>query len=423
MKKIKIGLAGVGTVGSGVYEILKKDAKLISQRSESEIEVIAVSSRTKKDFIDSSVKFYENAVDIAKDPEIDIVVEAIGGTTIAKEVIELSLKNGKKVVTANKALIAEYGFELSKLAEENQSYIGFESAVAAATPIVKSFKENFSGNEIKEFYGILNGTCNFILTKMKNENLDYQTVLKEAQELGYAEADPTFDIKGIDTAHKLAILSAISSGSKPTLKDLHIEGVDEVSIQDIKLADELGYKIKILAIYKDLGDKTLQAVYPSLIAASEQLSQVDSAFNAVLTNTSNAGTSLVVGVGAGKLPTASAIVADVIDIASNRFSATFGVKSSNLKEPNVVNISDRVGKYFLNILINKESAKEVDISKELFSDKIKIDKVAMLDSDQEISCGFLTEIQKETEILEAIKNIDPTLAKSAKFLRVEETNF
>ena len=423
MKKLKVGLAGVGTVGSGVYEILKKDGTLVSNRADCTIEVVAISARSKKDFVDANVRFYDNAVDLANDPDLDVVVEAIGGLTIAKEVVETALKNGKKVVTANKALLAEHGFELSKLAEENNSYIGFESSVAAATPIVKSFKENYAGNVINEFYGILNGTCNFILTKMKNEGLSFDVVLKEAQELGYAEADPTFDIKGIDTAHKLAILSAISSGAKPTLKNLHIEGVDEVSIEDIQLADEMGYKIKLLAVYKNLGEETLQAVYPALVKSSDLISQIDLAYNAVLTNTSNADWSLVVGGGAGKLPTASAIVADLVDIACNRYSSIFGVKSDILSEPNIVDISERSGKYFLNLVVDKELVKGVDLAQTIFGSKVKIDKVAISDAEDSIQCGFLTGEQKETEILEIFNNFDKNLVKAAKFIRVEETNF
>ena len=423
MKKLKIGLAGLGIVGKGVYEILKKDAELLAKRSGVNIEVAAVSARSKKDFIDAGIKFYPDAIDLATDPEIDVIVEVIGGGGVAKNLIEAALKNGKKIVTANKALIAESGFELAQLAEKVGSQVAFEASVAGATPIIKIFKEGLAANEIKEFYAILNGTCNFILTKMKNENLDFASALKEAQDLGYAESDPTFDIKGIDTAHKLTILAAIASGAKPVFKGIHIEGVDEVTIEDINLADELGYKIKLLAIYKNLDEGTQQAVYPALIKSSEKISQVDSAFNAILTRASNAGWNFVVGSGAGSLPTASAIVADLVDIATNRLSPMFSVKSADLLERKIAKISQRFGQYFLKILVNKNAAQKTNLAEEIFGSKIEVEKVVFLDKGEEILCGFLTGEQMEQNVLDIFRNFDPTLVKSAKFLRVETTNF
>jgi homoserine dehydrogenase len=423
MKKIKIGLAGLGIVGKGVYEILKKDAALLTKRTGFELEITAVSSRTKKDFVDSKIKFYENAIDLANDPEIDVVIEVIGGEIIAKSLLEASLKKGKKVVTANKALLANHGFELAKLAEENNSHIGFEAAVAGATPIIKSFKEGLAANEIKEIYAILNGTCNFILSKMTNENIDFAQALKEAQNLGYAESDPTFDIKGIDTAHKISILSAIASGSKPAFKQLHIEGIDEVSIDDINLAKELGYKIKLLAIYKKIDAASFEAVYPALISESEKISKVDGAFNAILTNASNADIGLAIGSGAGSLPTASAVVADLVDVATVRSSYTFGVKSNDLQNPTISHISERVGRYLIKILVDKKSAQKTYLAEALFGGKTKIENVVFIDRDEEILCGFLTAPQREKEIVDTLKNLDSGLVKSAKFIRVEETGF
>ena len=423
MKKLKIGIAGLGNVGKGVYEILTKDAALLEVRSQTSFEIAAVSARSKKDFVDPKIKFYANSLDLANDPEIDVVIEAIGGTDIAKELFETSLKNGKKFITANKALLAEHGFELAKLVEKHSGSVGFEASVAGANPIIKIFKEGLVANQFKEFYAILNGTCNFILTKMKNESLDFAVVLKEAQELGYAETDPTFDIKGIDTAHKLAILAAIASGTKPAFNQLYIEGIDEITIEDIKLADDLGYKIKLLAIYKDLGATSQQSVYPALIKNSEKIAQVDSSFNAILTNASNAGLNLTIGSGAGSLPTASAIVADLVDIATNRQSFMFGVKSEDLRQANVIGIEQRVGKYFLKLTVNKELAQKTNLSEAIFGTKILIEEVTFIDAGEEILCGFLTELQQEKDIIELLKGLDSNLVKSAKFLRVEETNF
>lgn len=422
MKKIKIGLAGLGVVGKGVFDILNKDAKLLSLKSKNQFELVACGSRSKKDFI-GDLKFYPNIVDLARDPEIDVIIEAVGGSGIVKEMFEIAIKNGKKIITANKALIAEHGFELAQLVEKYQTQIAFEASVAGATPIIKSFKESFAGNEVKEFYAILNGTCNFILTKMQQENLDFSVALKEAQELGYAEADPTFDIKGIDTAHKLTILAAIASQTKPAFNQLYIEGIDEVSIDDIKLAFELGYKIKLLAIYKNLGNTCQQTVYPSLIKISEKIAQVDGPFNAILTDNSNASYSLMIGRGAGSLPTASAMIGDLVDFANDRHSEMFAVKSENLKDAKVAKIDERVGEYFLRLKIDKNLAQKSNLAEVIFGSKIKIMKSVFIDCDQEILCGFLTDSQKEKEIIEALKNLDSNLVKSAKFLRVEQTNF
>ncbi len=420
MKKIKIGLAGLGTVGKGVYEILKKDAALISQRTKSQLEIVAVSARSKKDFVDANVKFYENALELAADAEIDVIVEVIGGNDLAKNLCEAALKNGKKYVTANKALLAEFGFELAELAEKNNTHFAFEASVAGSIPVIKGFKEGLAANEIEEFYAILNGTCNFILTKMQQENLDFSVALKQAQDLGYAESDPTFDIKGIDTAHKLALLAAIADGAKPAFSKLSIEGVDEVSIEDINLANELGYKIKILAIYKKLANSSQQAVYPALISKAEKIAQVDDSFNAILTKASNAGWNFMVGRGAGGFPTASAIVADLIDISSDRYSCEFGVKTSDLKTTNIDKISNRVGGYFLKLLINKDLAQKTNLAEVIFGDKIKIKNSIFIDKEEEILCGFITEKHKEQDVLDVLKLLDSNLVKSSKFLRVEE---
>jgi homoserine dehydrogenase len=423
MRKIKIGLAGLGTVGKGVYEILQKDAKLISQRTKHQLELVAVSSRSKKDFIDETkIKFYADAVDLARDPEIDVVIEVIGGNAVAKEIFETAIKNGKKIVTANKSLIAENGFELAELVEKYNSYIAFEAAVAAAIPIVKIFRESFSSSKIESFAAILNGSCNFILTKMQQENLTFDEAQKQAQDLGYLEADPSFDIKGIDTAHKLAILSAIACGSRPAFEQTHIEGIENISIEDINLAFELGYKIKLLAIYKNHGPSIEQAVYPALIKSSEKIAQVDDSFNAILTKASNADWNFICGRGAGSLETASAVVSDLIDIANDRHSFMFGVENKNLIDVKIENISQRFGQYFLKLIVNKSLAQKTDLSQKIFGEKIKIEKAIFFDANEEILCGFITQVLQESDLLEIMKNLDSNLVRSAKFLRVENSN-
>ncbi len=423
MKKLRIGLAGLGTVGKGVYEILRKDAAMLSKRSDTIFEITAVAARTKKDFVDAQIKFYDNSVDLADDQNVDVVVEVMGGLTVAKELIEKAIKNGKKVVTANKALIAEHGSELIDLIEKYNGQIAFEASTAGANPVIKTFRESFISSEVTEFYAILNGTCNFILTKMRDEELDYHTTLVQAQKFGYAEADPTLDVKGIDTAHKLAILSSISSMTKPNFKKLHIEGVDQVTIEDIKFANDFGFKIKLLAIYKNLGNAMQQSVYPALIPANEKIAQVDGPFNAVLVNTTNASYNFSVGRGAGGLTTGSAVVADLLDIANERSAYFFGAPNSQLSEANIINLDERCGKYFLRLTINKEVAQKTDLAAQIFADKIKINQAAFVDHDNDILCAFLTDSQKEKEVIEILNNVDKTLVKSVKFLRVEETHF
>lgn len=415
MKKLRIGLAGLGTVGRGVYEIIVKDFESITARCSTSLEITAVSARNKKDFIDPKVKFYSDVIDLAKDPEIDVIVEVIGGSKVAKELIEAAIKSGKKIVTANKALLAEHGFEIAKLVEENNSYIGFEAAVAGATPAIKTIKENLAANSVNEIHAVLNGTSNFILTKMKNENLAFDDALKQAQNLGYAEADPSSDIKGIDSAHKITLLAAIASKTKPALNKTYIEGIDQINIEDINFADDLGYKIKLLATFKS----GQQSVYPVLIKKSKMIAQVDGSLNVILFNSSNSGMSLIVGEGAGSLPTASAIVADLVDIARGNSSFLFNAKSDNLGEANIGDISNRFGQYFLRLTIDKESLAE----DKFFGDKIKIKQAVFLNRDSEVLCGFLTENHKESEIASALKNLDPKQVRSIKFIRVEETNF
>ncbi len=423
MRKIKVGLAGLGTVGKGVYDIINKDAEILTKRSNVVFEIVAAASRTKKDFLDPKIKFYSNVVDLAFDPEVEVIVEVMGGLTTAKDLIIAAIKNGKKVVTANKALIAEHGDELAKLVTKHNGYIAFEASTAGANPVIKAFKESFTAGEITEFYAILNGTCNFILSKMYAENSDFSETLQEAQKLGYAEANPTLDIKGFDTAHKLTILSSIASSTYPSFKQLHIEGVDEVTIDDVTLASELGYKIKLLAIYKKLEEGFQQTVYPTLIKKSEKIAQVDGPFNAVLVNTTNASWNFSVGRGAGGLTTGSAIVADLIDIACNRFSPLFGVENSQLVEAKVIDISERSGKYFLNLKVNKESAQKIDLAQTIFGQNISIENATFIDAKDEVICGFITNEQKESDVINLFKNLDSNLVKTAKFLRVEETNF
>ena len=428
MKKIKVGIAGLGTVGRGVYEILQNQKDLLTLRTNCEFEVVAVASRSKKDFVDTKIKFYNNILDLAEDENVDVVVELMGGYDVAKDLIHNSLRNNKKVVTANKALLAEHGKEIITWVEKYRGSIGFEASVAGANPIIKAFKEGFVANEISEIYGILNGTCNFILTKMKNEKQDYKIALKEAQELGYAEADPRFDVEGNDTAHKIVLLSAIARSSLPNYAQTYIEGINKITIDDINLADELGYKIKLLAVYKNLCDEVQQSVYPALIKNSEKIAQIDGSYNAVLSKGSNFEYNLMVGRGAGGKPTGSAVVADIVDIALNRTNSfLFNAENYNLQATNIINIQKRFGQYFIVFNFDKNNLSKGNVVEQIFANRINPQKIIFKqqsESNKDIFLGaILTENHVEKDIVDAIAMVDKSLIDNIKFIRVEQTNF
>lgn len=409
-RTLRIALAGLGVVGEGVYRILKKDADLISQRTSSKIRLVAVSARSKKEFLDPDIEFVADSRTLATRNDIDVIIEVIGGVKVAKELCELALKNHKIYITANKQLIAEHGTELVKLAGINGSYLAFEAAVAGSIPVIKLFKEGFSANKITSFSAILNGTCNYILSKMGEEGLGFAEALKTAQELGYAEADPAFDINGTDTGHKLALLSAVAFGINPEFKDIHVEGIEQISAQDIALAKALGYKIKLLAVAKEVSPGVyVRAVYPALVKSKELLGQVNDSFNAIASTCSNAGFSFVSGRGAGALPTASAVLADLVDVANARYSFTFGI--NNLAAAKTVNIKDRSGKYLLKFSLTKDSQVKNQISQIKEAESFEIDGTTL---------GVITKVIKENEIQSVEEKILSAIsAKPAGFLRVE----
>jgi homoserine dehydrogenase len=380
---LKIAIAGLGTVGKGVYKILTDNAKIISERSGRKVEIVAVSSRdkSKNRGIDlGKIEWFENAVDLASLENVDVIVELIGGAKgVAHDLCKKAIKNGKHVVTANKALISKHGFELAELAEKHNVTIAFEASVAGGIPILKSIREGFAGNKFKKIFGILNGTCNFILTKMKNEGRGFRSVLEEAQQLGYAEADPTFDVDGIDAGHKLSILSALAFGIKPNFENVFCEGIRKITAEDIKYAGSLGYNIKLLGIAcaKKVGNKTLleQRVHPCLLEKSAQIGNIDGVLGAVFVDTDSFGKGLFVGAGAGELPTASAVVADIIDIASGRINKPFGVAAENLKDGSFSSIEDHEGEYYLRLRVKDQDGVLSSVTSILAKNKIGFEKV------------------------------------------------
>ena len=318
MRQINVGIIGFGTVGKGTVKVLLNNKEIISERLGTEIKIKKIADlnitasrgiEIKKELLTT------DALQVINDPEIDIVVELIGGYNPAKDFILKALKNKKHVVTANKALLALEGYEIFKCAEENNMCVGFEASVAGGIPIIKAVKEGLVANHIQSIYGIINGTSNYILTKMTDEEREFGEVLKKAQEMGFAEADPTFDIEGIDTSHKITILATLAYGTRVNIKEVYTEGITKVSPLDIKYALELGYKIKLLAIAKDVNGEIDVRVHPTMVSLSNPLSAVGGVFNAIRVTGDSVGETLFYGRGAGEFPTASAVVADVVDIS------------------------------------------------------------------------------------------------------------
>ncbi|MCK5845078.1 MAG: homoserine dehydrogenase [Victivallales bacterium] len=319
MKNVKIGIIGFGTVGAGVADCLLKNAEVISRRSGINPVLAGIADldiETDRGVDVPPEILTTDAVALIE--EVDVVVELVGGTTVAKKFILDALALGKPVVTANKALLAEAGEELFAAAENSEANIYYEASVAGGIPVIKGLREGLVGNRIEKIVGIMNGTCNYILTKMAEENLDFQTVLDEAQELGYAEADPSLDIDGFDTAHKTAILASLAYGEWFGMEPLHVEGVRGIDLRDLKFADDLGYRVKLLGIIKqEEGDVQLR-VHPTLIPKTALLADISGVFNGVLVSGDTVGDTIFYGRGAGRDATASAVVADIVDVALNR---------------------------------------------------------------------------------------------------------
>lgn len=316
MNPVKVGICGLGTVGAGTFNVLARNAAEISARAGCDIEVTHIGQRRENPAIDTgSVTISRDIFDVVADPSIDIIVELIGGTTIAKDLILKAIENGKHVVTANKALIAEHGNEIFAAASEKGVDVAFEAAVAGGIPIIKAIREGLSANKIEWLAGIINGTGNFILTEMRDKGRDFADVLKEAQELGYAEADPTFDVEGIDAAHKLVILASLAFGIPLQFDKAFTEGITNISTDDMSYAEELGYRIKHLGIARKTHKGIELRVHPTLIPEKRLIANVNGVMNAVLVKGDAVGPTLYYGAGAGSEPTASSVIADIVDVA------------------------------------------------------------------------------------------------------------
>ena len=350
---MKVGILGLGTVGGGVVNVLQKNSESIKRRTGVEIDLVIAGVRdiTKKRICDTKkIQLTEDPFEVVNHPEIDVVLELIGGFGLAKELVEKAINNGKHIITANKALIGNHGNELIKLANKKKVRFLFEASVAGGIPIIKALEQGLSANNIESVAGIINGTGNFILTDMKEKGRDFIDVLKEAQALGYAEEDPTFDIEGIDAAHKLSILAAIAFGTEIQFDKIYTKGISEISTEDILHATELGYTIKHLGIAKRGRNGIELRVHPTLVPNNKLIAQVDGVMNAVMVKSDALGTSLYYGPGAGDEATASAVIADLNDIINNQTSNhTLGWKSQ--QKIKVVDNNSIHSEFFLRLLV------------------------------------------------------------------------
>ncbi|MTI17332.1 homoserine dehydrogenase [Rhodobacteraceae bacterium RKSG542] len=352
---LRIGIAGLGTVGASLVKIILNKADLLEKRCGRTIELTAVCarSRNKDRGVDlTKVEWFDDPVALATSERIDVFVELIGGEDgSAYESVMAALKAGKHVVTANKALLAKHAVELSRLAEEQGVSLNYEAAVAGGIPIVKTMRESLAGNDVERVYGIMNGTCNYILTRMEREGLSFAECLADAQRLGYAEADPTFDIEGFDTAHKLALLTSLAFGCEVDSDAIHVEGITSITTADIKAADELGYRIKLLGVAQRTDSGIEQRVHPTMVPKSSAIARIDGVLNAVAVDGDAVGEVILVGPGAGGDATASSVVSDIADIARGNMQAVFGQKAETLAPYEKARMRLHEGGYYIRLSV------------------------------------------------------------------------
>lgn len=421
----RIGVAGLGTVGVGVVKIVQQNADILALRSGRPIEIVSVTagSKGKDRGVDLSAYAWADTLDaMACDANIDAVVELIGGSEgVVKMFVETALKNKKHVVTANKALMAHHGIALARLAEENGVTICYEAAIAGGIPIVKNIREGLAANNIERLYGILNGTCNYILTEMRETGRGFSDVLKEAQEKGYAEADPTFDVEGIDAAHKLALLAALAFGVKPDFAALDITGISHLTAEDIQFADKLGYRIKLLGMAERKDGAFIQSVEPCLVPIQSAIGAVEGVFNAVYTEGDFVDRTMMTGRGAGEGPTASSVVADIIDLARGNVLPVFGVSHDALKNTEWSNGDSLETQCYMHIRVKDEAGVLAGITANLKDNDISVDRVVQESSkqDQSVSVVIITHKALFSGVKNALSSVEklsavldkPTLLK------------
>lgn len=386
---LRIGIVGLGTVGSSVVRLLKEKQELLTKQCGRPLRVVAVSARNKgrERGIDlSDIEWFDDPLALAASNDIDVFIELIGGEEgVARSCVEEALKAGHHVVTANKALLARHGVSLAKIAEKKGVLLNFEAAVAGGIPVIKAMRESLSGNQISRVYGILNGTCNYILTRMFEDGMSFkdgmsfEDCLVDAQKLGYAEADPTFDIEGNDTAHKLALLTSLAFGSVISVDDIYVEGISNISMADIKAADELGYRIKLLGVAVKTDTGIEQRVHPTMVPISSVIAQVQGVTNAVSIQTDLLGELFLSGPGAGGNATASAVIGDIADIAKSRpgfqHGPVFGTPASALAPYKKARMRAHAGGYFIRLTVNDKTGVFASVAKRMAENDISLESI------------------------------------------------
>ena len=418
MEAVKIGLLGLGTVGGGTVNVLTRNAEEISRRAGRGIEVVHAAARdisVARSCDVSNIRLTENPEDVVSDPEVAIVVELIGGDTLSRELVMKAIANGKHVVTANKALIAKYGNEIFSAAQKKGVMVAFEAAVAGGIPIIKALREGLSANRIEWLAGIINGTGNFILTEMRDKGRDFADVLADAQRLGYAEADPTFDVEGVDAGHKLTILASIAFGIPLDFDSVSMEGITKITQRDVTYAEELGYRIKHLGIAKRTETGIEMRVHPTLIPERRLIANVDGVMNAVLVKGDAVGPTLYYGAGAGSEATASAVVADIIDVVrmltsdpDNRVPH-LAFQADSISEINILPMSEVETAYYLRMNAADKPGVLAHVTEILANSDISIEAVIQKEPENvgsEAEIIMLTHKVKEINMVSAIEQIE-----------------
>lgn len=424
---LTIGIAGLGTVGAGVVRLLSENGDLVAARAGREIFVKAVSARDKSRDrgVDlEGLRWYDDPLALAADPEIDAVIELIGGSEgTALDLTREALSAGKAVITANKALLAHHGTELARLAETNGTTIGYEAAVAGGIPIVKALREGLAANDITRVYGILNGTCNYILTSMRETGRGFAEVLDEAQALGYAEADPTFDIDGVDAAHKLALLAALAFGCYPDFDAVHIEGIRHVSAQDIAFANEMGYRIKLLGVARKTAYGLEQRVHPAMVRIGTPISQIEGVFNAVVAEGDQVDTTLHSGRGAGAGPTASAVVADLADLARGAVPPVFTLPVDRLERLPKAHMGRHQGAYYIRLMVLDQPGVLADVSALMRDHNVSIEALIQRarNPGEPVPIVLTTHQTTEADMIDVLRRIDAldVVLEPPRMIRIE----
>ena len=434
MKPIEVGLLGIGTVGSGVFTVLARNQEEIKRRAGRGIRIHTVAdlnTQRAQELVKGQAEVVDDARKVIQNPEIDIVVELIGGYGIAKDLVLEAIAAGKHVVTANKALIAVHGNEIFKAAHAKGVMVAFEAAVAGGIPIIKALREGLSANRIEWIAGIINGTTNFILSEMRDKGLDFNTVLKEAQRLGYAEADPTFDIEGIDAAHKATIMSAIAFGVPMQFAQAHVEGITKLSAVDIKYAEQLGYRIKLLGITKKNPNGIELRVHPTLVPTKRLLANVEGAMNAVQVYGDAVGTTLYYGKGAGSEPTASAVIADLVDVTrlqtadpENRVPH-LAFQPDALQNIPILPMAEVTTSYYLRLAVADQAGVLAEITRILAAHDVSIDALLQKEAaegESQTDLVILTHETKEKNLMAALSEIQDLKTVMGEIVKIRLEN-